>query len=123
MDGLALFNSYLNKQQDSFKPCLIALRNLVLSIAPYAEETFSYQVHCFKHHYMLVGIGVTKDFCSLYTMSPKLVKSMKDELKGCKVSGTTIHFSPADALPEPLITKIILERIRQNELLAATRKK
>ena len=121
--GQSIFNTYLNRQDDLFKPGLIALRQLILSIIPNAEETFSYQVHCFKHVYMLVGIGVTKDFCSLYTMSPPLVKSMKDELKSYKASGATIHFKPGEPLPADLITKIVLARIRENELLALSRGK
>ena len=31
---------------------------------------------------MLVSFGVTKHACSLYTMSPGLVKQMKAELRG-----------------------------------------
>jgi uncharacterized protein YdhG (YjbR/CyaY superfamily) len=121
--GSALFTTYLDKQDELFKPTLIELRKLILSIMPDAEETFSYQVHCFKHIYMLVGIGATKEFCSLYTMSPSLVKSMKDELKGYKVSGATIHFKPGEPLPVAMITKIILARAKQNELLALSREK
>lgn len=121
--GSVLFNTYLDKQDEQFKPVLIELRKLILSIMPDVEETFSYLVHCFKHIYMLVGIGVTKEFCSLYTMSPSLVKSMKDELKGYKISGATIHFKPGGPLPAAMITKIVLARAKQNELLALSRKK
>lgn len=121
--GLELFTTYLDKQDEPFKPILIELRKLILSIIPDAEETFSYQVHCFKHIYMLVGIGATKEFCSLYTMSPPLVKSMKDELKGCKASGATIHFKPGEPLPTAIITKIVLARVKENELLALSRGK
>ena len=121
--GQEVFNSYFNRQDEQFKPCLTALRQLILSIIPDAEETFSYQVHCFKHIYMLVGIGVTKEFCSLYTMSPSLVKSMKDELKGYKTTGATIHLKPGEPLPEKIITKIVLARIKENELLAISRGK
>jgi len=121
--GSVLFTTYLDKQDEQFKPVLIELRKLILSIMPDAEETFSYQVHCFKHIYMLVGIGVTKEFCSLYTMNPSLVKSMKDELKGYKTSGATIHFKSSEPLPAAVITKIVLTRAKQNELLALSRKK
>jgi uncharacterized protein YdhG (YjbR/CyaY superfamily) len=90
---------------------------------PDAEETFSYQVHCFKHTYMLVGIGTTKQYCSLYTMSSKLVKQIKNELAGCKISGMTLHFSPDEPLPVEIITRIVLARVQENEMLAMMRKK
>jgi len=121
--GQQIFDDYLGKQDDLFKPCLVKLRDIILSVMPGAEESFSYQAHCFKHVYMLVGIGVTKDFCSLYTMSPPLVKTMKAELKGYSVSGATIHFKPDEPLPEDIIRKIVLTRASDNEALALSRGK
>lgn len=117
------FSDFLLTQQPRFKFCLTALRDLIKSIVPDAEETFSYQVHCFKYIYMLVGIGTTKEYCSLYTMSSKLVKQIKDELKGCKISGTTLHFNPDEPLPADIVTRIVLLRLQENEAIAMSRKK
>jgi uncharacterized protein YdhG (YjbR/CyaY superfamily) len=117
------FSDFLSLQEPQFKPCLTQLRELIRSIMPNAEETFSYQVHCFKYIYMLVGIGATKQYCSLYTMSSKLVKQIKNELKDCKISGTTLHFNPAEPLPVDTITRIVLARIQENEAIAMSRKK
>ena len=102
---------------------VLQLRALILSVIPQATESFSYQAHCFKHMYMLVGIGVNKNYCSLYTMSPKLVAQMKPLLTDCKISGATIHFKPGEPLPESLIIKIVSARIQENEALALSRKK
>jgi uncharacterized protein YdhG (YjbR/CyaY superfamily) len=41
-----LFNNYLAQQEPQFKQYLTDIRNLIKSIVPEAEETFSYQVHC-----------------------------------------------------------------------------
>ena len=112
-NGQKIFDDYLAKHEEKFEPCLTELRRIILDIMPGAEESFSYQAHCFKHIYMLVGIGVTKELCSLYTMSPALVKTMKDELKPYKPSGATVHFKPGDILPAAIITKIVLARIKE----------
>ncbi len=122
--GLTPIDDYIARQPEIYRPTLEELRSIVKSLVPDAEELFSYQVGCFKHHQMLVGIGVTKDYCSLYTMSPPLVKQMKesDELKGMKVSGATIHFAPDQALPVELIRKIVKTRIRENEERAKVKK-
>jgi uncharacterized protein YdhG (YjbR/CyaY superfamily) len=122
-DQSDIFNNYLAQQEDQFKPALTELRLLIRAIAPDLEETFSYQVHCFKTNYMLVGIGANKKYVSLYTMSPPLIKQMKTELGGCKVSGATLHFKPGESLPVELITKIVQARKRENEELALERKK
>jgi uncharacterized protein YdhG (YjbR/CyaY superfamily) len=117
------FDNFLLTQGSQFRPCLTELHQLIKSIVPDAGETFSYQVHCFKHIYMLVGIGTTKEYCSLYTMSSKLVKQIKNELAGCKISGMTLHFNPNEPLPVEILTRIVLARVQENELLAMTRKK
>jgi uncharacterized protein YdhG (YjbR/CyaY superfamily) len=117
------FSSFLSTQEPQFRQCLTELHQLIKSIVPGAEEMFSYRVHCFKHIYMLVGIGTTKEYCSLYTMSSKLVKQIKNELAGCKISGMTLHFSPNEPLPVEIITRIVLARIQENQVQAMTRKK
>jgi uncharacterized protein YdhG (YjbR/CyaY superfamily) len=117
-----LFNNYLAQQEPQFKQYLIDIRNLIKSIVPEAEETFSYHVHCFRYIYMLVGIGANKKFCSLYTMSTHLVKNMKNDLAGCKISGTTLHFKPGEPLPVDIIIKIVLGRKQENEIMELARK-
>jgi uncharacterized protein YdhG (YjbR/CyaY superfamily) len=117
------FSSFLSTQEPQFRQCLTELHQFIKSIVPDAEETFSYQVHCFKQIYMLVGIGTTKQYCSLYTMSSKLVKQIRNELAGCKISGMTLHFNVNEPLPVEIITRIVLARVQENEMLAMTRKK
>ena len=117
------FNDYLLTQPVEFRSCLTEMRNLVKSIVPNAEEVFSYQVHCFKQIYMLVGIGTTREYCSLYTMSSKLMKQIKAELKGYKISGMTLHFKPDEPLPVDIITRIVLLRLQENEAIAIGKKK
>jgi len=117
------FNDYLSTQPAEFRPCLTEMRNLVKSIVPNSEEVFSYQVHCFKQIYMLVGIGTTKEYCSLYTMSSKLMKQIKGELKGHKISGMTLHFKPDEPLPVDMITRIVLLRLQENEAIAMGKRK
>ena len=117
MNAIAARNvdEYIVMQPEAYRPTLERLRSLIKSVAPKAEEGISYHVPVFKFHYMLVGIGVNKKYCSLYTMSPSLVKAMKDDLKNVKVSGTTIHFNPDEKLPVTLIKKIVKERMLENQ--------
>ena len=117
------FNDYLLTQPVEFSSCLTEMRNLVKSIVPNAEEVFSYQVHCFKQIYMLVGIGTTREYCSLYTMSSKLIKQIKAELKGYKISGMTLHFRPDEPPPVDIITRIVLLRLQENEAIAVGKRR
>jgi len=115
-------DEYIAMQPAEFQPGLNELRAIVKGLVPQATESISYQVPCFKYHYMLVGIGVNKNFVSLYTMSPPLVKKMKDELKGVKVSGATIHFAPGEPLPVKLVESIVKARVKENEAKAMLKK-
>ena len=114
---------YIAQQDAVYQPQLEKLRDLIRSIVPDATESISYQVPCFKHHYMLVGIGVNKKYVSLYTMSPGLVKAMKGDLEKVLVSGATIHFLPDQALPVALIKKIVKARMQENEARASAKAK
>ena len=116
-------DEYIAQQPEKFRATLENLRLIIKTMVPDAIEMISYQLPCYKYHYMLVGIGVNKRYCSFYVMNPGLVKTMQEELKGVKVSGSTLHFAPNEPLPTDLIRKIILARVTQNELLALSRKK
>jgi uncharacterized protein YdhG (YjbR/CyaY superfamily) len=54
-------------------------------------------------------------------MIPKLAQARDTELKGFDVSGATIHFTPEKPLPEALVTKLVKERIAENEKRAKKR--
>jgi len=115
-------DEYIAMQPELFKSGLHELRSIVRSLVPQAEEMISYQVPCFKYHYMLVGIGANKKYLSLYPMSSALTKKMGDELKGIKISGTTLHFVPGEPLPKVLIEKIVRLRMQENEIKAHKKK-
>ena len=48
-------------------------------------------------------------------MIPKLARARNAELKRYDVSGATIHFTPDKPLPATLVTKLVKERIAENE--------
>ena len=120
--GSASIDAYIAQQPQLFRSTLEELRFLIKSVIPEAEETISYQVACFKYLYMLVGMGVSKRYCSLYVMSTGLMKRMNHDLKGVKVSGTTLHFIPNEPLPKALIKKIVKARMKENKERASNKK-
>lgn len=87
----------------------------------------SYRIPVFKYEGRpLVGFGAAKKHCSLFTMSssmiPKLARMRAGELKGYEVSGATIHFTPDKPLPAGLVTKLVKERIAENENLRKSKR-
>ena len=87
---------------------------------PGTAEIVSYKIPIFKYQgHPLVGFGATKNHCSFYVMSssmiPKLAQARDTKLKGFDVRGATIHFTPDKPLPAALVTKLVKERLAENE--------
>ncbi len=51
----------------------------------------------------------------LYVVDEEIIRKFADELKPFKKSGTTIHFSVENPIPESLVFEIVQARARDNE--------
>jgi uncharacterized protein YdhG (YjbR/CyaY superfamily) len=63
----------------------------------------------------LVAFGAATNHLSLYTMSPPLVETLKEDLERWEVSGSTIQFTPELQLPANVIQKIVRARLKANK--------
>lgn len=54
-------------------------------------------------------------------MIPKLARMRAGELKGYDISGATVHFTLDKPLPAALVTRLVKERIAENEKRAKQR--
>jgi uncharacterized protein YdhG (YjbR/CyaY superfamily) len=113
-------DAYLKIVPADARVALERLRKIIKAAAPETTEVVSYRIPIFKHQgHPLVGFGATENGCSFYVMSssmiPKLGRARDGELKGYDVSGATIHFAPDNPLPAALVTKLVKERIVENE--------
>ncbi len=111
---------YLELLPEEVSLALEKLRKIIKAAAPGTTEVISYRIPVFKYQGRpLVGFGAAKNHCSFFTMSssmiPKLARMRAAELKGYDVSGATIHFTPDKPLSAALVTKLIKERIAENE--------
>ena len=117
-------DEYITGQPAEYQDGLNRIRAFIQSkIPPQGEEKISYGVPCYYYNYALVGFGVSKNHISFYTMNPKLVTALKDELCSIKHSGSTLHLPLGKAFPEALLEKIIRMRIKENEDRAIAKKK
>jgi uncharacterized protein YdhG (YjbR/CyaY superfamily) len=106
-------DDYLSKLPADQAQALQALREIVLSVMPDAEQVISYQVAMFKHKGKgVISMSAKKDYCSLHLMSPPLAKAMQGELKKNR-SGATLHFTPEKPLPASLVKKIVKARLKE----------
>jgi uncharacterized protein YdhG (YjbR/CyaY superfamily) len=89
------------------------IRSIILSTLPNIKERIAYKICVFYLNKDLVGFAAYKKYLSLYTISPKLVEKMKDDLQNLTVTGATIHFTVDNPLTESLIRKLIKERKKE----------
>jgi uncharacterized protein YdhG (YjbR/CyaY superfamily) len=104
---------YLEPLPDDVRASLERVRDIVRQTAPECTERVSYGITIFRLQKDLVGMSAQKNHCSLHTMSPSLVRAMVEELKGVKVSGATIHFTPQEPLSRAFIELIVQERMKE----------
>lgn len=105
---------YISRLPEDVQAALQALRKLIKTTAPKAEEGISYQIPVYKHMGMLVGFGAAKNHCAFYVMSPPLMIEMKKDLEKYDTATGTIRFTPDKPLPATLIKKIVKARIAEN---------
>ena len=113
-------DGYLAVLPEEVRVALEGLRKMIKAAAPGTTEVISYRIPVFKFQGRpLVGFGAAKNYCSFFTMSSsmilKLANMRERELKGYDVSGATIHFTPDKPLSAPLVTKLVKERVAENE--------
>jgi uncharacterized protein YdhG (YjbR/CyaY superfamily) len=119
-------SSYIAAAPPAVRPKLKQLRAIIRKSAPQAAETISYGMPYYSYHGRLAYFACFKDHISLFAMpplEPEFAAVLKDRIRG----KSTIHFQFDEKLPVALIRKIILARVRRNELkrdaLKAARKK
>ena len=106
-------DEYLAQLPSDVRDSLEQLRGLIKFTVPEAKERIAYRIPVFSLKRDLVGFAAYRDYCSLYTMSPGLVKAMEEELRDYRVSGATIHFTPKEPLAAPLVKEILLARLKE----------
>jgi uncharacterized protein YdhG (YjbR/CyaY superfamily) len=99
------------------------IREIVRTLVPQVEETISYRIPIFKYHGHLVGFAAFKNHCSFFTCNGSTLEEYKDELKDYDYVKSGIHFTPEKPLPDELLKRIILCRIRENEEKTLAKKK
>jgi uncharacterized protein YdhG (YjbR/CyaY superfamily) len=116
-------DEYLLDVPEKQRLALEELRQIIRKTAPKAEEVISYGMPAFKYHGMLVYFAAFKNHCSLFAANVTLIEDLYPELKAYKTSKGTIQFTPEKPLPVALVQKIVLVRMKQNEEIAAAKKK
>jgi uncharacterized protein YdhG (YjbR/CyaY superfamily) len=120
----ATIDDYLARLPEDQRAALEALRQVIRSVAPGAEERISYGICALHLDRMLVGFGARRGHCAFYLLSNRTVRDHAVALAAYDTSAGTIRFQPSAPLPKTLIRRLVKARLAENaeEPLAARRK-
>lgn len=119
----ASVDEYLEGVPPEMREALEKLRAVIRKAAPEAVEGIGWGMPLFKLQGNLVGFAAFKDHCSLFPMSSTVMETLKEELEPYDTTKGTIHFKPGKPLPARLVTRVVKERIRENQVKAAARRR
>lgn len=108
-------DAYLEPLPEPERKALERVRTVALKLASTATQRVSYGVVVLASGGDLIAFGAATNHLSLYTMSPSLVDTLKDDLERWDVAGSTIQFTTDKPLPANLIQKIVRARLKANK--------
>jgi len=108
-------DEYLAGTPEPARSTLQHIRKVIKSVLPKeTTEVISYRIPMFKFNGMLVGYAAFAKHCSLFPTGSGVIEKFAKELKGYSTSRGTIQFPPDKPLPDPLLKKIVKERVKEN---------
>jgi uncharacterized protein YdhG (YjbR/CyaY superfamily) len=111
-----MFDDYLGGLEEPERTALRLVVDHVAQVVPDATEGRSYGLPAFRFRDKpLLGFAVTKQHLSLYPFSPSALDSVKDRLRGFKLSKGTVRFTADDPIPNEVVTELVRARIAEIE--------
>jgi uncharacterized protein YdhG (YjbR/CyaY superfamily) len=96
------------------REALQALREMIATAAPEAEETISYSLPAFRYHgRALVAYAAFKNHCSLFPMSAELIERHPEKVGAFATAKGTLRFTPGNPIPADVVTWLVRERMAQ----------
>ena len=105
---------YIQAAPELALPHLKAIRQLIQSTVPKAEEYVSYGIPSYKLNGPLIGFGAFKGHISLFMLNGSFLSNPPFDLSKYPQTKSAIHFSYKEKLPSALIKKIIKARLVEN---------
>jgi uncharacterized protein YdhG (YjbR/CyaY superfamily) len=110
---MSVIDDYIKQFDPSLRDELERIRAIASSLLPGCEETISYGMPTIRYRgKSIIGFYVRKNYIGIYPFSGSVISQIK-ELEDYGTTKSAIHEEFDRPLPEPLIKKIVRERLKQ----------
>ncbi len=110
----ATIDAYLAAVKGERRAALEALRAVLRSLVPDAEECISYGMPAFRLRGEIVGgFAATGKGCSYYPFSGSTLDTLAPELAGYTRTKSALHFEAGEGLPKALVRKLVRARLAE----------
>lgn len=106
-------DEYINTFPERVQRILNELRQTIKDVAPEAEETINYGIPTFTLNGNLVHFAAFENHIGFYP-TPSGMEAFQKELSSYKGAKGSVQFPIDQALPLPLIRRIVEFRVREN---------
>lgn len=113
-------DAYLTSLPEPQADALRHVRDVVVRLAPNAEQRISYGMPAFYvGRRLLVSYAGWKHHCSIYPLTDSFLEAHSDALADYDQTKGSVHFTPERPLPDALLVELV--RARLDDLEAGRR--
>lgn len=119
---LLTVDEYIAGQTDEIQAALKAIREVIRSAAPDAQECISYGMPGYKQNGVLVWFAANKEHCGFY-VPPRILDQYREKLKGFTMTKSAVHFPYGQPVPYDLVAEITRTMLAYNLEMSQLKKK
>jgi|ERR1700682_1984869 len=117
--GEQAVDAYIAAAPKGVQPMLRELRKAIRSAAPKAEEKISYGMAYYAYRGRLIYFAAHTNHVGMYPIIGREKTLYAKELKPYLAAKATLQFPIGKPIPIALVKKVVKERAKQNEAVAA----